>query len=366
MAPAAVASTSPGSIAIVPSSSMPVQHKMLYQSLMSLASPVRPEDGLPQLIVNDERVVIFHERSLGIQISRHTDGYVRVLSVASSSSSPTDTNAMTSSPSSSSVRQSFPPTVANAREGEIRPGDVVREVGGVNLRMPIDAGVWKLTIGLVRMAPRPLTFVVAGEASNASPKSSGETSSTTTTTTTTDRDSPSSTTNAPNGDDDDDDDDMPWRGRARSRMQPARAWNAPAAMPPDDGYLARNFGPNARVVTFHESSLGIQLRRDGHGRAIVVDVVVPPPPQRRSSLASSFFGGGGGTSSTPSVSGDIRAGDVVLDVNDGAWDLRDRPLFDIDEWRELIEYVRDGTSRPLRMVVVSSTFAEERGGGAEG
>jgi hypothetical protein len=148
---------------------------------------------------------------------------------------------------------------------------------------------------------------------------------------------------------------MPWRGRAgRRKTHPAK--NASVL---DDGYYNRNFGPNARVVTFNESCLGIQLKRDGNGRVIIGDVVSPSSfhNNHRPSLASSLFGGG--TSSVPSISGDIRAGDVVLDVNDGAWDLRDRRLIDVDEWRELIEYVRDGTSRPLRMVVVSSSSTEE-------
>ena len=49
------------------------------------------------------------------------------------------------------------------REGQIYEGDVVREVSDVNLRMPIDSAVWKLTVGLIKMAPRPLKFVVARE-----------------------------------------------------------------------------------------------------------------------------------------------------------------------------------------------------------
>lgn len=127
---------------------MPVQHKMLYQSVSSIASPIREEDFMPQLRVESpERTVVFHAESIGIKISRHTDGYVRVLHVA---------------PGRSDVAAAGGAD-AKVREGVIRKGDVVREVGDVNLRMPIDSAVWKLTVGLIKMAPRPLRFVVARE-----------------------------------------------------------------------------------------------------------------------------------------------------------------------------------------------------------
>ena len=44
-------------------------------------------------------------------------------------------------------------------------GDVVREVGGVDIRRPITNIMWGDTVALVKMAPRPITFVVSPELS---------------------------------------------------------------------------------------------------------------------------------------------------------------------------------------------------------
>eukprot|EP00986_Skeletonema_menzelii_P014363 scaffold9470_cov131-Skeletonema_menzelii.AAC.5 len=49
------------------------------------------------------------------------------------------------------------------RDGDIFAGDIVREVNDVDLRMPIDMAVWKMTIALMKMAPRPLKIILAGE-----------------------------------------------------------------------------------------------------------------------------------------------------------------------------------------------------------
>ena len=60
-----------------------LSHKMLFSSVSSIVSP--PQHFNLQhhqtLVVGEERQVIFHNVSLGIKISRHSDGYVRVLSV---------------------------------------------------------------------------------------------------------------------------------------------------------------------------------------------------------------------------------------------------------------------------------------------
>jgi hypothetical protein len=51
------------------------------------------------------------------------------------------------------------------REGEICAGDVVREAGGVDLRRPITNIMWGDTVALIKMAPRPISLVVAKELS---------------------------------------------------------------------------------------------------------------------------------------------------------------------------------------------------------
>lgn len=127
-----------------------VRHKMLLQSVSSIASvdcinyggkEERDMEERYKLFVGPEREVYFHEESLGLKISRHTDGYVRVLSVT----------------------PYRPMGDGKVCAGDIYEGDVVREVTSVDLRKPIDAVVWKLTIGLIRLAPRPLKMIVATE-----------------------------------------------------------------------------------------------------------------------------------------------------------------------------------------------------------
>ena len=247
----------------------------------------------------------FHTDSLGIKISRHTDGYVRVLSVS-------PYRPFGSSPSSSSSGGGGGGGLV--REGEIRPGDVVREVGGVSLRVPIDSAVWKLTVGLVRMAPRPLKFVVASEL-----RGGGATE---------------------DGDDDDDDDDEEddegggsssssahadgarrrrhHHGEITNRMGNTTTTTSTTTTPQQQQQQQEQhrsfFVPpdGARVITFHQSCLGVKLRHDpADGRVRVLGVT----PYR------SF------PDSPPARTGDIRPGDVILDVNGGCggdaigWDL---------------------------------------------
>lgn len=94
------------------------------------------------LVVGDERKVFFFSESLGIKLNRGSDGIVRVLYVApEKASSPI------------------------ARKGEIVQGDVVREAAGVDIRRPITNVMWGDTVALIKMAPRPISLVVAQELS---------------------------------------------------------------------------------------------------------------------------------------------------------------------------------------------------------
>lgn len=85
---------------------------------------------------------MFLSESLGIKLNRGADGIVRVFSVT-------------------------PNTARSAivRKGLIEIGDVVREAAGVDIRRPITNIMWSDTIALVKIAPRPITFVVAAELS---------------------------------------------------------------------------------------------------------------------------------------------------------------------------------------------------------
>ncbi|KAL7564176.1 hypothetical protein ACA910_021150 [Epithemia clementina (nom. ined.)] len=93
-------------------------------------------------LVGEERKVYFFSESLGIKLNRGSDGIVRVIAV--------------------SPEKAASPI---ARKGTIRNGDVVREAAGVDIRRPITNVMWGDTVALIKMAPRPITLVVAPELS---------------------------------------------------------------------------------------------------------------------------------------------------------------------------------------------------------
>lgn len=101
-----------------------------------LQSPTSPSS----IVTGPERTVTFLSDAMGIKLNRGTDGLVRVLSVVE-----------------------VPPGSAILRKGEIHAGDLVREAGGIDLRRPITSTMWSDTVALIKMAPRPILFVVARE-----------------------------------------------------------------------------------------------------------------------------------------------------------------------------------------------------------
>jgi C-terminal processing protease CtpA/Prc len=94
------------------------------------------------LKVGEERPIIFLSDALGITLNRGSDGVVRVMSV------------VPDNPGSSIVRT-----------GYIEVGDVIREAAGVDIRRPITNIMWGDTVALIKMAPRPITLIVARELS---------------------------------------------------------------------------------------------------------------------------------------------------------------------------------------------------------
>ena len=77
---------------------------------------------------------------MGIKLNRGTDGIVRVVDVSA-----------------------IQPGSSILRKGKVEAGDLVREVCGVDLRRPITATMWGDTVALIKMTPRPVSFIVAQE-----------------------------------------------------------------------------------------------------------------------------------------------------------------------------------------------------------
>ncbi len=124
-----------------PTKTQSVGQRMLQQALSSLATPIPTDtDFTDQIDVGNERQVLFYAQSLGITLNRGTDGYVRIVSATEVDDD-------------------------QVRDGEIFAGDIIREVNDVDLRMPIDMAVWKMTIVLMKNAPRPLRMILGEELS---------------------------------------------------------------------------------------------------------------------------------------------------------------------------------------------------------
>ena len=276
-----------------------LSHKMLFSSVSSIVSPPQHFNLQQQtLVVGEERQVIFHNVSLGIKISRHSDGYVRVLSVTP----PTSSAPKREGDGSSNKEENKP-----ARTGdEIHIGDVVRQVSDVNLRMPIDSAVWKLTVGLIKMAPRPLTFIVAKEIKKQEEKRDDEIGS--------------------------------KRGLYRwpSRADRTAASEEGSVQEPESTVTAPQpthfFAGPTRTIHFLETALGVKLHHNTSGYVQILSVA-PYKSFPNSPLART---------------GDcIYAGDVVLEVG-GVWKLRE-PIDKVG-WSTLITFIKE-SKRPLSMVV---------------
>ncbi len=272
-----MSATSPASFATTTTNNkmISVQHKLLYQCVSSFASPLRMTQHHDQhlssnllLNVGQEREVLFHTDSLGIKLSRHTDGYVRVLSVTPYRAA---TNYYHRGGSDGNNDQQ------PLRTGEIYAGDVVREVCGVDLRYPIDSAVWKMTVGLMKMAPRPLQFVVAREL----PRTMEE----------------------------------KMEPRNEGTPHPTASSSSSHKM------LDSQFGPT-REVHFLESCLGVKLHHSSEGYVQILSVT-PYKSFPNSPLARI---------------GEVCAGDIVLQVG-GVWDLRE-PIDDTT-WGVLIKFIRE-------------------------
>lgn len=240
-----------------------------------------------------------------------------------------------------------PPLTVEARyngiiEGDVKHDDIVREVAGIDARRPISEHMWKLTSGLMRVAPRPIEVIIASECdlnslseeedeeeevkerlmTAISNKASGYMQ----------LDMTGEVILSPHNDEEEIDDNHkilhdPWKDKGR-------------------------FGPERRIV-FHELSLGVKLQRIPDEGIVRVQRVSSTTKQSSSSP---------GVRDPPSldevcpdveVGVGIEPGDTVFEV--GGVDLRNK-VIGILEWADMVHFIKH-VGRPLEMVVSKdSTF----------
>lgn len=187
------------------------------------------------------------------------------------------------------------------RDGEIHEGDLVREVCDVDLRKPIDSAIWKLTVGLIKMAPRPLEFVVATEYEEVFDVSQAQ---------------------------------LSLSDSGITRITSTKCEYTGQTIVPTTPNERKNLAPTRQIV-FYEASLGVKLHHTSRGY-VVVNSVAPVD----TSLSHS------------SRTGELKPGDVVLEVG-GVWDLY-HPI-SINAWGILVKFIRE-CRRPMRMVVADESY----------
>ena len=334
------------------------------------------DDNTPPL--GPERLVLFHSPDpgeLGIQWEHGADGYVRITSIPSdmdegdagtkggegNSSNTTNNSSNNDNSAYTGSRRSKIGVV----EGQIAAGDVLCEAAGVNMRRPISDHMWKLTTGLLRVAPRPIEVRVAAPRTVATEDAES------------DEDEGDSVCDGSYyqlelGDSAD-------RANAAVHRLPgspgtvAPAAAAVAASPGDISALssppitprtpqpamrdpfqdAGRFGPEERRITFHTQSLGVKLHRSPTEGIVHVLHVAPYRPFTRPDDCD-----------PPRVregpdGGYLEPGDVVLEV--GGVDLRGKAI-GVAEWADMVHFIRQ-VGRPLEVVVAKDRlFTRERAG----
>ena len=235
------------------------------------------------IILGPERLITFHTESLGIKLSRHTDGYIRILSI---------------SPYRSTNNEKI-------RDGLIQEGDLLRQVCDVDLRHPIDAGVWKLVVGLIKMTPRPLTMMVCTEYEEV-------------------EDIKEATATYE-------------EGVENVRSVCGRCEVTGQTICPSSPNIQRDSVLNEkRQIIFYEDSLGVKLQHTAQGYVVVHSVTTPMTND----------------ATNPSRKGILKPNDVVLEVG-GVWDLYN-PI-SINAWGILVKFIKE-CRRPMRMVVTGNEY----------
>ena len=287
-----------------------------YADMSSVSSPRLPRKNIS---LGTERLVQFYSsdpEDLGIEIEHSDDGYVRISSTAGD----------------------------GMFEGTVHVGDIICEIAGVNMRRPITEHMWKLTNGLMKVAPRPIEVIVASEhtssqeddegalgvVENAPAKNSNNIDADITQTPSIVKQAMSMWQNLNlNGASKEEHHDSP--GNETSETASMSDGNEDSTIQVPDPYSdPERFGVERKII-FHTESLGIKLHRcpnEGIVQILQIDNVYE---QMREG----------------DDNGRLDDGDVIVEV--GGVDLRHKFIGPL-EWADMVYFVQN-VGRPLDIVV---------------
>mmetsp|Transcript_9014 Transcript_9014/g.18002 ORF Transcript_9014/g.18002 Transcript_9014/m.18002 type:complete len:912 (-) Transcript_9014:70-2805(-) len=299
-----------------------------YADMSSVSSPRRPPKNIS---LGTERLVQLYSsdpEDLGIEIEHSDDGYVRISSTAGD----------------------------GMFEGTVHAGDIVCEIAGVNMRRPITEHMWRLTTGLMKVAPKPIEVIVAEE--HASQEGDVETLGAVVNVPEKNaRDIDAENTQSPslvkqamsmwqnlnlNGASKEEYHDSPGNGTSDTASM--SDGNEGSAIQVHDPYSdPERFGMERNII-FHTESLGVKLHRcPNEGIVQILHV-----EQR---VSKKVRGG--------DDNGRLEVGDVIVEV--GGVDLRHKFIGPL-EWADMVYFVQN-VGRPLDIVVVEDNHCvRERDG----
>uniref|UniRef100_A0A7S2KJ43 PDZ domain-containing protein n=1 Tax=Skeletonema marinoi TaxID=267567 RepID=A0A7S2KJ43_9STRA len=296
-----------------------------YADMSSVSSPRRPPKNIS---LGTERLVQLYSsdpEDLGIEIEHSDDGYVRIASTAGD----------------------------GMFEGTVHAGDIVCEIAGVNMRRPITEHMWRLTTGLMKVAPKPIEVIVAEE--HASQEGAAETLGAVVNVP--EKNADAENTQSPslvkqamsmwqnlnlNGASKEEYHDSPGNGTSDTASM--SDGNEGSTIQVHDPYSdPERFGMERNII-FHTESLGVKLHRcPNEGIVQILHV--------EQSVSENIRGG--------DDNGRLEVGDVIVEV--GGVDLRHKFIGPL-EWADMVYFVQN-VGRPLDIVVVEDNHCvRERGG----
>lgn len=251
-----------------------------------------------------------------------------------------------------------PPLTVESRyggiiEGDVRHDDIVREVAGIDTRRPISEHMWKLTLGLMRVAPRPIEVIVATEHNEKDTMEEEE-----------DMEEKEMESRVVMGTSDSDNEGVYMQLDMTGEVVLSPRDDEEETHVTDDSHEILHelwndkgrFGPERRVV-FHEMSLGVKLHRcpsEGIVRVQSVISTTTKPKLRSSSPVRDPPSPDEGCQGRDGKR--VEPGDTIFEV--GGVDLRNK-VIGVLEWADMVHFIQH-VGRPLEMVVANDrTFVPE-------